>query len=321
VNALRTAPEMLWTRLASRVNGRLVLKRTHQESLIGWVLIAPWLIGFVWFQLFPILASFALSFTAYNLAKPPTFVGLDNFRSMFFHDMFFHDTNFWIGVRVTTLYALMTVPLSMVEAILVALLLNQRVPGIAFFRTAFYVPAMTSTIGWMLLWTFLLGQNGGVNWALELVGIEGPAFLFSKQWALPSLALMHLFQVGSSMLVILAALQGVPQHLYEALEIDGGGEWAKFWHVTIPQISPAIFFNLVITIIANLQIWETAYVMTQGGPAKATHFFGLELYYRAFQYNRMGYASAMAWILLAAVLALTAVNFLASKYWVYYEAQ
>jgi len=257
-----------------------------------------------------------LSLTEYSMATPPQFIGLENFQFMFFEDRVY-----WISMRVTWTYALMTVPLGLVQSIVIALLLNQKVNGIAFFRTAFYVPGMISSVGWMLVWTYLLGKNGAINWALALVGIEGPSYLNSTTWALPALALMNLFSVGSSMLIMLAALQGVPEHLYEAVEIDGGGDWSKFWHVTMPQISPAVFYNLVMSLIGVLQSWQSAYLMTEGGPRHATLFYGLHLYRNAFEYFRMGYACALGWVAFVIILALTAVNFLASKYWVFYEAE
>lgn len=257
-----------------------------------------------------------LSLTEYNLATPPTFVGLENFRFMFFEDRVY-----WTSLRVTWTYAALTVPLGMVQSIFIALLLNQRIKGIAFFRTAFYVPGMISTVGWLLVWTYLLSKNGAINWVLALVGLEGPSYLNSTTWALPALALMNLFSVGSTMLIMLAALQGVPEHLYEAVEIDGGGEIAKLWHVTLPQISPALFYNLVMSLIGVLQNWQSAYLMTEGGPRHATLFYGLHLYRNAFEYFRMGYACALGWVAFIIILALTGVNFLASKYWVFYEAE
>ena len=282
----------------------------------GWVFILPWVIGFLGFTVFPFLASMYLSLTEYNISSPPHFIGLENFRYMLLQDRVFR-TAIW----VTTLYATMSVPLHMVQSVLVALLLNQKLRSIAFFRTAFYMPVMISGIGWVLAWTFLLAKNGAVNWALALVGVEGPSYLNSTTWALPSLALMSLFRVGGAMLIILAALQGVPDYLYEAVDIDGGGELSKFWHVTLPQISPAIFFNLVMSVIGVLQSWMAAYIMTRGGPRHATLFFGLYLYRNAFEYFGMGYASALGWVAFVVILTLTGINFLGAKYWVYYEGE
>lgn len=286
-----------------------------RKDLAGWSFIAPWLIGLLAFTAIPFLASMYLSLTEYNIAKPPRYIGLENFNFMFFRDRVY-----WTSLKVTWSYAAMTIPLGLLQSLFIALLLNQKVRGIAFFRTAFYIPGMISSVGWMLVWTYLLAKNGAINWVLAKVGIDGPSYLNSTTWALPALALMHLFSVGSAMLIILAALQGVPEHLYEAVEIDGGGEIAKFWHVTLPQISPAIFYNLVMSLIGVLQSWQAAYIMTEGGPRHATLFYGLHLYRNAFEYFRMGYACALGWVAFMLILALTGLNFLASKYWVFYEA-
>lgn len=286
-----------------------------RDDVTGWAFISPWAVGFIIFTAFPFLASMYLSLTEYNLATPPRFTGLENFSFMFLRDRVF-----WTSMRVTWTYAAITIPLGMLQSIFIALLLNQRISGIAFFRTAFYVPGMISSVGWMLVWTYLLAKNGAINWALALVGVEGPSYLNSTTWALPALALMGLFSVGSSMLIMLAALQGVPEHLYEAVEIDGGGDVAKLWHVTLPQISPALFYNLVMSLIGVLQSWQAAYLMTDGGPRHATLFYGLHLYRNAFEYFRMGYASALGWVAFMIILVLTGANFIASKYWVFYEA-
>jgi len=290
--------------------------RRLKKDLTGYAFVAPWVVGFLWFSLYPFLASMYLSLTDYYIGSPAVYVGTTNFQRMFTTDRLFK-----IAVRVTLTYAVMAVPLGLVQGILIALLLNQKVRAIAFFRTSFYVPAMISSIGWMLVWVFILSKNGGLNWVLARVGIEGPSYLTTPKWALPSLVVMGLFSVGGSMLIILAALQGVPQHLYEAVEIDGGGELAKFRHVTLPQISPAIFFNLVMSLIGVLQSWMTSYVMTAGGPRHATLFYGLYLYRHAFQYMSMGYASALGWVAFVVILALTGLNFLGARFWVFYEAE
>jgi len=227
-----------------------------RNDLVGYAFILPWLIGVVVFSIFPFFASLYLSGTRYNLASAPVWIGAANFKRMFFEDRFFGHS-----LGVTLRYMLMTVPLGMIQSILFAILLNQAVRGIAFFRTVFYIPAMVSSVGWILVWTFMLAKNGGVNWALALVGIEGLSYLTSTTWALPAMAGTALFRVGFSMLVILAGLQGVPQQLYEAVDIDGGGEWAKFRHVTLPQISAAIFYNLVLSIIGVLQSWMSAFII------------------------------------------------------------
>ena len=290
--------------------------RRIRSHVIGWAFILPWVIGFLWFTLIPFLMSIALSFTRYELGRAPQFIGIQNFRTMFVQD-----PKFWTALGVTFQYTFVVVPLSVAEGVVVALLLNQKVRGVAFFRTTFYIPAMVTHVGWMLLWVFILGKNGAVNWALAKIGIEGPAYFLYKEWALWALMLMTLFTVGSAMLITLAALQSVPEALYDAVSIDGGGELAKFRHVTLPQISPAIFYNLTIGIIGSLQTWEAGFVMTQGGPRNATLFYALYLYFNAFQYNRMGYACALAWVMFVVILVFTGINFWGSMLWVYYEAE
>ena len=285
-----------------------------KRDLTGYAFVLPWVLGFLVFTLFPFLASMYLSFTDYDMSVAPTWVGLKNFRFMFVEDEFFTSS-----LTITLKFALMTVPAGMVQSVLIALLLNQKIRNIAFFRTVFYLPAMISSVGWILVWTFMLGKNGGLNWVLEQLGVEGPSYLSSTTWALPSMAMMSLFQVGGAMLIILAALQGVPQHLYEAVEIDGGGEWAKFWNVTIPQISPAIFYNLVLSLIGVLQSWMSAFIMTEGGPRNSTLFYGLYLYRNAFEFFKMGYACALGWVAFVIILVLTGLNFLGARFWVYYE--
>ena len=305
-----STPELAVSRRAARNRVWITIKR----DLTGYAFIMPWLLGFLGLTLFPFLASLYLSGTDYDVASPPRWVGVENYKRMFLDDRFFRHS-----LGVTLRYALMTVPAGMVQSILIAMLLNQAVRGIAFFRTVFYIPAMVSSVGWVLVWTFMLAKDGGVNWVLEQMGIEGPSYLNSTTWALPAMAATTLFRVGGAMLVILAGLQGVPERLYEAVDIDGGGEWAKFWHVTMPQISPAIFYNLVLSVIGVLQSWMSAFIMTEGGPRHATLFYGLYLYINAFEYFKMGYACALGWMAFVVVLLLTGLNFLGARFWVFYE--
>ena len=311
-----TSDARLGTKVMALPHRRTIARHRLKRHLIGWAFISPWVIGLLWLTLAPFFMSVVLSFTKYQLARPPVFLGLENYRYLISKD-----PKFWISLRVTFQYSLIVVPLTQIEAILVALLLNQKVRGVAFFRTAFYIPGMVSGVGWILLWVFLLGKTGAVNWFLDKLGIEGPAYLLDQRFALWALMLMTLFTVGGSMLIVLAALQGVPQELYEAAEIDGGGELAKFWHVTVPQISPAVFFNTVMGIIGTLQTWQQGFLMTEGGPRNATLFYGLYLYFNAFQYNQMGYACALAWIMFVIILIFTGINFWGAKLWVYYEAE
>ncbi len=285
-----------------------------RPHLIGWAFISPWLVSFSFLMVFPFVASFALSFTRYQLIGLPEFVGFQNIQRMLFGD-----PRVLNALQVTFGYVLMTVPAGTVISILAAILLNQKVFGIPFFRTSFYMPSVIGGVGLALLWTTILARNGPINTALGWIGIEGPNWLFDTTWALPSLAIKSLATASGAMLIVLAALQGVPQYLYEAVELDGGTEWAKFLHVTLPQISPAIFFNVIVTTIGVLQSFVDAFIMTDGGPGTATLFYGLYLYRQAFQFFRMGYASALAWMIFLIILGLTLLNFRVARYWVYYE--
>jgi multiple sugar transport system permease protein len=216
---------------------------------------------------------------------------------------------------------LLVVPLGIVASLMAAMLLNQGFKGTAFFRTLFFLPSITPVIASVLIWLWILQPSIGIaNYALSLVGIPGPAWVQSTTWAVPSLVILSLWNTagGSRMIVFLAGLQGVPQELYEAAHIDGANRWQRFWNVTVPMISPTIFFNLVISVIGALSVFSVAYIGTQGGPAYATYFYVYHLYISAFQFNLMGYASAMAWVFLLIVLALTWLQFAAQKRWVFY---
>ena len=287
-----------------------------RPHLVGWAFISPWLVSFGFLMVYPFIASFVLSFTRYQLIGSPEFIGFENIQRMLFEDPRVRDS-----LKVTFTYVLLTVPAGTAVSILVAILLNQKVRGIPFFRTSFYIPSVIGGVGLALLWTTILAKNGPVNTSLAWIGIEGPNWLFDTTWALPSLALKALATAGAAMLIILAALQGVPQYLYEAVELDGGAEWAKFRHVTLPQISPAIFYNVIVTTIGVMQSFVDAFIMTDGGPGTATLFYGLYLYRVAFGFFRMGYASALAWMIFLIILALTILNFRVARYWVYYEGE
>jgi multiple sugar transport system permease protein len=243
-------------------------------------------------------------------------VGTRNFTTLFTQDLRFTKTLF-----NSLYYTVFYVPLTLILAFFIAILLNEQVKGRAFFRTAFYLPSVSSGVGTMLLWVWLLNNDGLLNYFLGLLGIDGPNWLGSTQWAMPALILMSLWGLGGTMIIYLAGLQAIPQYLYEAVSIDGGGAWAKLLHVTLPQMTPSIFFTLIIGIIDSLQVFSAAYVMTEGGPADSTLFYLLYLYYQAFRYFRMGYASAMAWMLFLLILVLTIVQLRLARRWVYYEGQ
>lgn len=289
-----------------------------REEIAFFLFASPWLIGFLVWTIGPMVASLGLSFTDYAVIAPPHFTGLENYITMLTGDELV-----WQALRVTVLYAAGAIPLGLVASLILALLMNQKIIGIAGFRTIFYLPSVISGVPVALLWMWILNPDFGIiNNVLARVGIHGSQWLFSETWVLPSLILMSLWtSVGALMVIYLAGLQGIPQHLYEAAELDGAGPWAKFVHVTIPMISPIIFFNALMGVIGSFQIFTPAYVMTKGGPANASLFFGLYLYNNAFKYFKMGYASALAWLMFLIILALTLLVIRSSPYWVYYEGK
>lgn len=294
------------------------LRSLHRrEALFGYLFAAPWLLGFFGLTLGPMLASLVLSFSDYTLVAPPHAVGWQNYNQLFRHDALF-----WTSIGNTLYYTVFTVPLSIVVSLLIALLLNQPVRGVRVFRTIFYLPAVTSSVAVVLLWGWLLNPNVGlVNRALHLIGLPGPGWFASETWSKPGLILLALWSIGQGMVIYLAGLQAVPQTLYEAAAIDGAGSLRRFRHITIPGISPTIFFNVILSIIASFQVFTPAFVLTQGGPLNSTLFYVLYMFQQGFQYLHMGYATAMAWVLLAIVLVITLVQFAFSGRWVYYEGE
>jgi multiple sugar transport system permease protein len=288
----------------------------RREALSFYILILPWVIGFLVFLAYPMLRSLYLSFTSYNLLSPPEWVGLRNFQRIF------SDADFWQSLKVTLLYALGSVPGGTIIALALAMVLAQKLRGVNFWRTIFFLPSILSSIAVAVLWLFIFRpQDGLLNMALGLFGIKGPDWLLSEQWALPALILMSWWSVGGQIVIYLAGLKGIPEVLYEAAEIDGATGWAKFRYVTIPMLSPTIFFNVVLAIIGALQVFDVGWVMTRGGPNKATLFYMLNLYERAFQLGQMGYASALAWILFVVIMIITLLVVRSSAAWVYYESE
>jgi multiple sugar transport system permease protein len=292
---------------------RPLISRT---DLLGYLFISPWLVGFVAFSLLPFVASFLLSFTDWNIVGQWNWVGAQNYAKMFSGV----DDRFGVSLFNTVYYAALVVPGAQIIALSLALLLNKRGPGIAVYRTLFYIPAIASGVGTAYLWAQIFSAHGGLlNAALELVGIEGPNWLYSLTWSMPALIIVGLWNVGTPMLIYLAALQGVPQSLYDAASVDGANTLRKFFHVTIPMVTPAMFFNVVLGVIGAFQVFTIAYVITNGGPANATLFYSLYLYTVAFRNLRMGYAAALAWVLFLIILAITALQLVTARLWVYYE--
>ncbi len=290
------------------------ISQRAREEIAFYLCISPWLIGLLALTLGPILGSLAISFTNYDVLVAPVFAGLENYRVMFTTDELVP-----LSLRVTVLYTIVAVPLGLVVALLVAILLNQRIRGVTLFRTIFYLPSVITGVPVALLWMAILRPNGVLNSLLGIVGIHGPSWLFNETWVLPAFIIMSLWGIGGGVVIYLAGLQGVPQELYEAAEIDGAGALHKFWRITVPMVSPVIFFNLVMGMIGSFQTFTSAYVMTNGGPNNASLFFALHLYRNAFKYYHMGYASALAWLLFVIILAVTILILRSSPAWVYYE--
>jgi multiple sugar transport system permease protein len=295
-------------------------RRQRREAVEGVLFASPWLIGFFVLTAGPMLASFLLSFTRWNGISPVgalRWIGGENYLQLLREDH-----SFAKALQNTAFYALFSVPLGMAVSLGLALLLNQRVRGLAFFRTVFYLPSVVSGVATAMLWLWLFNPSFGVvNWVLRQLHLPEPGWLSDESTAIWVFILMSVWSGGNAMLIYLAGLQSVPEHLYEAAALDGAGGFARFRHVTLPMLSPTLFFNLVMAIIASFQVFTSAYVMTEGGPNEATLFYVLYLYQKAFEQFQMGYASAMAWILFALVLLLTLLVLRSSRVWVYYEGE
>lgn len=279
----------------------------------GLAFLSPWLIGFVFLTLIPGSMSIYYSFCRFDLLQPPRFVGMANYAQLM------HDQVFWKATWNTFYYAIMALPAGLLVSLGLALLLNMEIPGRAAWRTIIFMPSLMPIVASAMLWMWLLNARLGlINVMLGYLHVKGPPWLTDVRWAMPALALMSLWGVGNAVVIYLAGLQDVPAELYEAAELDGASASGRLWHVTLPMLSPVIFFNLIISIIGTLQVFDVPYIMTNGGPAHATYLLSMYLFDNAFVYLQMGYASAIAWILLALVLALTGVAFWSSKRWVHY---
>ena len=291
------------------------LGRSGRRRLEFYIAISPWLAGVLFFTTGPVIGSFLLSLSRWEIVNPPSWVGFDNYIRFIFDD-----PRSRIALFNTAVFTLGSVPLMTLVALLSALLLNQRLPGIAFFRTAFYLPAVTASVAMAILWLWIFNPEFGIlNFLLGVIGIDGPAWLFHPVWVKVSFILMSVWQMGPAMVILLAGLQGVPEHLYEAAAIDGANVFRRFWHVTLPMLSPAIFFVLIIGVIGSFQIFTNVYVITKGGPGTSSLFLVLYIYFRAFKDFQMGYAASLAWVLFLTVLVLTVIQFRVARRWVYYE--
>jgi multiple sugar transport system permease protein len=283
--------------------------------LTGYLFFSPWLVGLLAFNVIPIILAVYYSFTEYSVLQPPRWIGFGNY-----HEMFVIDELFWKALYNTVYYAGFSVPLGLVFAIFLAILLNYRVPGLSFFRATFFLPSIVPVVAASVVWAWILHPEYGlINDLLARIGLPGPPWLSSEVWSKPAFVLMSLWGVGPTTIILLAGLQDIPQHLYEAAEIDGANRWQRTWNVTLPLLTPTIFFNLVIGLIGAFQVFAQVYIISEGGPLWSTLFFVLYLYNQGFQYFKMGYASALAVVLFMIILILTAIVQATSRKWVYYE--
>lgn len=291
--------------------------RQRRELIKGLLFISPWIIGLLLFTLYPLLSSLYYSFCNYDLMGEPTFIGARNYARLFTSDR-----TFPIVVKNTLWWVVIAAPLGVVSALLMAMLLNGRVLARSFFRAIFFFPSIVPAVVTAVVWGLLLNvQIGAINGVIQMIGLKTVPFLSSPELAKPTLALIHCWAQGNAMVIFLASLQEVPTSLYDAALVDGAGVWAKFWHVTLPMISPVILFNLVMALITAFQNFLLPWLLTQGGPNEATEFIAMMIYRNGFAYMRMGKACALSWLLSIAIAALTVVLFRYSGRYVYYGGE
>lgn len=297
----------------TRMNKKRSSARTDNRD--GYIFIAPWLIGFFAFTLIPFIASFVLSLTDYSIMGETSFIGFDNYKMMFFED-----DKFWQSLKVTFSYVFITVPLKMAVALLVAMLLNSKRRGIGIYRTAFYLPSLIGgSVAVAVVWKQLFANDGLINAFLEMLGMT-PVFWFTDtRFAIWTLISMAIWQFGAPMLIFLSALKQISPSYYEAARIDGATAFDRFFKITLPMISPVLFYNLIMQMIGSFTTFTQSYIVTEGGPLNSTLFYALYLYRRAFEFFDMGYGSAMAWVLLIIIACFTGLVFKSSSYWVFYE--
>lgn len=300
---------------------RKQLSQRRAEELMAYLLIAPWIIGFVLFILGPMLASFGLSFFETNLFSSE-FIGLENYTTLFSTDT--TRSLFWLSLYNTTYYVLLSIPLTIGVGFFTAVLLNQEIRGRSAYRVIYYLPSIIPGIAASVVWLYLFQPDFGIiNWLLAQVGIEGVRWLYDTRTAKLAFVIMSVWSAGGNMLIFLAGLQGIPTELYEAAKIDGAVAWSRLRNITLPLMSPTIFFVVITNIIASFQVFTNVYIMTDGGggPANSTMMYVLHLYLVAFRQYRLGYASALAWVLFLILLLLTLLVFKSSSLWVYYETE
>ncbi len=286
----------------------------RREAVEGYIAISPWILGFILFTGGPILASIAISFSEWNFIEPAKFAGIANYTALF------NDPLVWQALKVTTLYTIAAVPLGIVFGFWLAILLNQKIALLAVWRTIFYLPALVSGVAVATVWIWVLQPDFGVlNSLLREIGIEGPNWLFSQTWVIPSLVLMSLWGVGGGLIIYLSGLQGIPTEIFEAAQIDGANAVQRLFAITIPMMTPILFLQLVTGLIGAFQVFTSAYIMTKGGPGNASLFYVLYIYRNAFEYFDMGYAAALSWLLTLVIIATTLLVFWSARFWVYYD--
>lgn len=287
-----------------------------REALEAYILILPTVLGLILFTAGPILASLYFSFTNWNLLSPPKWRGFDNYI-----ELFTKDPLFWVTIKNTAYYVLGTVPTGVVLALLLAIALNQKIKGLAIFRTIYFIPVVSSVVAISVLWSWLYQADFGlINQLLRSLGFKGVGWLSSPTWAMPAVIIMSIWHgLGYNIVIFIAGLQSIPQDYYEAARIDGATAWQNFWHITIPLVSPVTFFVIILSLISSFQVFEQAYVMTQGGPVNATKTIVYYLYQTGFMNFHMGYASALAYVLFMVIVVLTLFQFSLQKRWVHYE--
>jgi multiple sugar transport system permease protein len=290
----------------------------RREAIVFYLCVSPWIIGFLVFLVYPTFRSLYLAFHHYQIGHDPVWTGFENFRRMA------DDELFWKSLGVTIKYVLGSVPGSNIIALAIAMLLAQKIRGISFWRTIYFLPSVVSVVAISVLWYYVFNpQYGIVNSLLDYVGIKGPGWYTSEAWAMPTIILISWWMVGTQIVIYLAGLKGIPQEYYEAVEVDGGGAWSKFRHITLPLLSPVVFFNVVMGVIGAFQVFDQAWILSAGSgrPNNATLTYMLNLYKQAFEFGSLGYASALAWVLFVIIMALTALVLRSSSLWVYYEAE
>lgn len=315
--AAETLPSPAQSKTGKSLYSRLTGTKRRRDTIEGYLFILPVVLGLLIFTIGPMLASFYISFTKYPILRSPEWIGIRNYVNMFTIE-----PHFWQSAKVTLLFAITSVPLGIIGAFLLAMLLNQRIRGMPFFRTSFYIPTIVPAVANAVLWGWLLNPDYGlINAGLKLLGLPTSRFLGEPDSALASLVLVSLWGIGGGMVIYLAGLQGIPESFYEAAKIDGANSRQLFRYITVPMMTPTLFFGLVMGLIAAFQYFTEAFVLTKGGPLFATYFYSLMVYERAFRFTQMGMAAAMAWFLLVIVLILTLLVFRSSALWVFYETE